>query len=38
MKFVERLREKQEGAAGYIFLWLLGGPASVLFVVFLLRG
>jgi hypothetical protein len=32
-----RFREK-EGKIGYIVLWLLGVPASVLFVVFLLRG
>jgi hypothetical protein len=29
---------KEEGAIGYILLWLLGVPASVLFVIFLLRG
>ena len=29
---------REAGAAGYIFLWLLGVPASVLFVIFLLRG
>ena len=29
---------REDGAAGYIFLWLLGVPASVLFVIFLLRG
>jgi hypothetical protein len=34
----QRLHEKQEGAIGYIFMWLLGVPASVLFVIFLLRG
>jgi hypothetical protein len=28
----------EEGAAGYILAWLLGVPASVLFVIFLLRG
>jgi hypothetical protein len=28
----------EEGAIGYIFAWLLGIPASVLFVIFLLRG
>ena len=40
MKFppVPRRYREQEGAIGYIFLWLLGVPASVLFVVFLLRG
>ena len=26
------------GAAGYILLWLLGVPGSVLFLIFLLRG
>jgi hypothetical protein len=34
----ERLREKQEGAIGYILLWFMGVPASVLFAIFLLRG
>jgi hypothetical protein len=29
---------RDEGAIGYILLWLLGVPASVLFVIFLLRG
>lgn len=28
----------ERGAIGYIVLWLLGVPASVLFVIFLLRG
>ena len=35
------LRERllaEDGAAGYIFLWFLGVPASVLFVIFLMRG
>jgi hypothetical protein len=27
-----------EGAVGYMLAWLLGIPASVLFVIFLLRG
>lgn len=36
---MEFLREKQEkGAAGYIILWIMGVPASILFVFFLLRG
>ena len=26
------------GAAGYILAWFLGVPASVLFIIFLLRG
>lgn len=30
--------KNEEGAIGYIFLWLLGVPTSVLFLVFLLRG
>jgi hypothetical protein len=29
---------REDGAAGYILLWLIGVPASLLFVVFLLRG
>jgi hypothetical protein len=37
MKLVDRYRE-EKGAAGYIFLWLMGVPASVLFVIFVLRG
>ena len=32
-----RLRGEQ-GAAGYILLWILGVPASLLFLIFLLRG
>jgi len=32
-----RLVNKEEGAIGYIAAWLLGIPASVLFVIFLLR-
>jgi hypothetical protein len=28
----------ERGAIGYIILWLLGVPASILFVIFLLRG
>ena len=35
---LERLVNKEEGAIGYIAAWLLGVPASVLFVIFLLRG
>jgi hypothetical protein len=30
--------QQQKGAIGYIVLWLLGVPASVLTVIFLLRG
>ena len=28
----------QQGKAGYILLWLLGVPAPVLFLIYLLRG
>jgi hypothetical protein len=38
IKRYERLQETEGGAAGYILLWLLGVPASLLFVIFLLRG
>jgi len=34
----EWAREKQEGAIGYILLWLMGVPGIVLFAIFLLRG
>jgi hypothetical protein len=30
--------DDEQGAIGYIFLWLLGVPASVLFIIFLMRG
>ena len=35
-----KLRElkDQAGAIGYIALWALGVPASLLFVIFLMRG
>ena len=35
---VELYRQRQEGAIGYILLWLMGVPASLLFLVILLRG
>ena len=36
---LDRLRHDDEkGAIGYIFLWILGVPASLLFLIFLLRG
>ena len=34
----EWIKEKQEGAMGYILMWLMGVPASVLFLIFILRG
>jgi hypothetical protein len=40
MKSLKELRlvEDAKGAAGYILMWFLGVPASVLFLIFLLRG
>ena len=43
MSIIKELKRRYEesrdqGAIGYIILWLLGVPASVLFVIFLLRG
>ena len=35
---LERLVNAEDGAIGYIAAWLLGIPASVLFLIFLLRG
>ena len=35
----ERVVYTQEtGAIGYILMWLMGVPATVLFLIFLLRG
>ena len=30
--------QREQGAIGYILMWFLGVPASVLFLIFLLRG
>jgi len=35
---IKYLKEKEEGAMGYILLWAMGVPVSVLFVIFLIRG
>jgi hypothetical protein len=35
---IKLLLQSQEGAIGWIILWLLGVPVSVLLVLFLLRG
>jgi hypothetical protein len=40
---MKRLSERitpgdETGAIGYILMWLMGVPASILFVIFLLRG
>jgi hypothetical protein len=32
------LKRNDEGAMGYILLWAMGVPASVLFIIFLMRG
>jgi hypothetical protein len=37
-ELIKNVYTKEEGAIGYIALWFLGVPASVLFVIFLLRG
>jgi len=29
---------KEKGAIGYILLWLMGVPETLLFLIFLLRG
>jgi hypothetical protein len=34
----DRLYNDEQGAIGYIAAWLLGVPASVLFIIFLMRG
>ena len=38
MKGARERLQQEDGAIGYIALWILGVPASVLFVIFLLRG
>ena len=38
MRTLIRHKQSERGAIGYIFMWLLGVPASVLFLIFLLRG
>jgi hypothetical protein len=35
---IKAYRDRQEGAVGYILAWLMGVPASILFLIFLLRG
>ena len=36
--WIKLYKERQEGAIGYIVLWLMGVPAGLLFLIFLLRG
>jgi hypothetical protein len=34
----EKLLTNEQGVVGYAILWLMGIPAGVLFLIFLLRG
>lgn len=34
----EQFYKSQEGAIGYILAWLLGVPASILLVIWVIRG
>jgi hypothetical protein len=38
MKVRRRTSQLEQGAIGYILLWIMGVPAGVLFLIFLLRG
>jgi len=38
MKAFTDLYRKEDGAIGYMLLWAMGVPATVLFAIFLLRG
>jgi hypothetical protein len=33
-----KMLQNEKGAMGYVLAWLCGVPASLLFVIFLLRG
>ncbi|HEX4050997.1 MAG TPA: hypothetical protein VHY19_08985 [Steroidobacteraceae bacterium] len=35
---LQRYRSREQGAIGYVLLWLLGIPIPVLLVIFLVRG
>ena len=35
---LQRVYQQEKGAMGYILLWLMGVPASLLFLIFLMRG
>ncbi len=37
-KLYEKTLKKQEGAAGWVLLWLVGIPVPVLVILFLVRG
>jgi hypothetical protein len=36
--FSDRVISDETGAVGYILLWLMGVPATLLFLIFVLRG
>jgi hypothetical protein len=36
--YMEKLHNGEKGVVGYALAWWLGVPASILFVIFLLRG
>lgn len=38
MKQLTKMIKNQEGRIGYFIAWLLGVPASLLLVIFLIRG
>lgn len=37
-RLTEKLMKAEDGKVGYLIAWMLGVPASVLFVIFLIRG
>jgi len=38
MKILEHHKSEKGSGLGYLFFWLLGVPAPILLIVFLLRG
>jgi len=38
MNNVTKLVKNEQGKVGYLIAWLLGVPASLLFLIFILRG
>ena len=38
LEFFCKLVKSEEGAMGYLLAWLMGVPASLLVVIYLLRG
>ncbi len=35
---IENVKNKQNGAVGYVLAWAMGVPATILVVIYLLRG